>query len=165
MKYLLCLLFILAFSGCSKPDPAPELKDPIYSDLNNQYAATTQAIDAEKKVLEGHLKDLSGAIPQTGQTKLAQKRVRESKDKITRLEQEAKYLKLKIDARKKTARSSYQEAYKSQKAWPDPNEWKVYEAEKRFREAKRNWDVKQRIKDELGPKEQKNPAAEGHGGH
>jgi hypothetical protein len=54
----LLTLVCLTLVGCRKEDPQPELKDPIYKDLN------TRAGDYEKAVTEGQtqVKDLRLAI-------------------------------------------------------------------------------------------------------
>ncbi|MNJ91076.1 hypothetical protein D3C87_87210 [compost metagenome] len=158
---IITLLFLsfLALSGCNKPDPTPELKDPIYGDLNSRLGAVTAELSAEKKVLEGHQLTLSQVTPQTGQIKYAQKRVYESQAKITKMEQEKQYLELKIQERKKESRRSYNKAFQKGETWPDMAEYDSYKAEIRLRNAKRTWDVKERMKS-AGILESKAPAAE-----
>lgn len=161
MRLLSVIIISILLISCNKPDPHPELKDPIYSDVSALLATTTQALEAEKKTLEGNIKALGDVVPQTGQIKYAQKRVDESKAKIVFLEQEKQYLELKRAARQKEAQKSYSVAFKKGETWPNPEEWRSYEAEKRLRNAKRNWDVKERMK-ELHPE----PAKPAHsGGH
>ncbi|WP_374076517.1 hypothetical protein [Bdellovibrio bacteriovorus] len=163
-KRLLSVTIILfALTACNKPDPNPELKDPIYSDLTASLAATTQALEGEKKTLEEHEQTLKDVVPQTGQIKYAQKRVDESKDRITRLEQEKQYLELKIEARKKSSKKSYLKAFKKGEPWPDPKEWDSYQIEKKLRNAKRTWDVNERLKETgFGQEKTPVPAAGGH---
>lgn len=163
MRIICLILLSLSLVACNKPDPNPELKDPIYNDLHSAAAEASQLLEAEKKNLEGFEKELSDVVPQTGQVKYAQKRVRESKEKIVRLEQEKQYLELKIEARKRESKKSYSKAFKKGETWPDPQEWNSYQTEKRLRNAKRTWDAKERIK-EVGLGEQKTPepAAGGH---
>jgi len=96
MRIIAAFSIILALTACNKPDPNPELKDPIYSDLQTQLTAATQSLEAEKKKLEGFEKDLAAVVPQTGQVKYAQKRVFESQALVTKWEQEKAYLELKI---------------------------------------------------------------------
>ncbi|MEN0057832.1 MAG: hypothetical protein AAGB31_03280 [Bdellovibrio sp.] len=155
--------FLLA---CEKPDPNPELRDPIYADLNSTLGAVSQEIEGEKKNLSDNEKALQEVIPQTGQIKYAQKRVQESKEKITRLEQEKAYLELKIENRRKSTKKSYAKAFANQEAWPDPQEWASYQAEKRLRSAKRTWDIKNRMHEaQIGGPEATNHAAPAGGGH
>ena len=163
LKYYLLLLLIFSFVGCSKPDPNPELKDPIYSDINSEISALTQQIESEKNQLKNHTQELEEAPPQTGKVKFALKRQSESRFRINSLEQEKKYVELKLASRKRFARESYNKAFNNKTAWPDPKEWESYSAEKRLRNAKKEWDVKQRIKEaqiEMMPSKPK-----GHGEH
>nr|BFD61312.1 hypothetical protein CKG001_34190 [Bdellovibrio sp. CKG001]BFD64776.1 hypothetical protein BdHM001_34570 [Bdellovibrio sp. HM001] len=161
---IICLIILsLSLVACNKPDPNPELKDPIFNDLQANAAETSQLLEAEKKNLEGFEKELSDVVPQTGQIKYAQKRVRESKERIVRLEQEKQYLELKVDARKREAKKSYSKAFKKGDPWPDPQEWDSYQTEKRLRNAKRTWDAKERMKEAgLGQEKTPEPAAGGH---
>lgn len=164
-KILAAILISIALVGCKKPDPHPELKDPIYSDLQAQLGAVTAALNAERKTLADHQKTLSEVKPQTGQIKYATKRVNESQQKINRLEQEEKYLSLKVVARQKSARKSYFAAFKKEEAWPNPDEFRAYQSEMRLRNAKKTWDVKQRLAETgLGDGARK-PAAAAGGEH
>lgn len=147
MRIIAAIIIIFSFTACSKPDPNPELKDPIYADLQAQLGATTALLEAEKKKLEGFQKDLEGVIPQSGQIKYAQKRVFESQAAVNKFEQEKDYLTLKIEQRKKSAIISYRRAYAKKEPWPDPKEFESYQAEQKLRKAKREWDVKARMKD------------------
>ncbi|HWU43594.1 MAG TPA: hypothetical protein VN132_09155 [Bdellovibrio sp.] len=164
MKIIAIFFIILSLVACSKPDPNPELKDPIYTDLQAQLATTTSSLEAEKKKLEGFQKDLNEAIPQSGQIKYAQKRFYESQALITRLEQEKSYLELKIEQRKKISVSSYREAFKKKEPWPDPKEFASYQAEQKLRKAKKAWDVKDRMKEaglSFNSSEKEKPSKEG----
>lgn len=147
MRLIAAISIFLMLAACSKPDPNPELKDPIYSDLQSQLGATTQALDAEEKKLEGYRKELEAVLPQTGQIKFAQKRVYESEALATRLKQEVSYLKLKIEQRRKEAIISYRKAFEKKESWPNPAEYASYQVEQKMRAAKRTWDVKNRMKE------------------
>lgn len=163
-KRFFYILFITTLLiGCDKPDPHPELKDPIYNDLISSLSSTQKALEDEKKTLEGHIKESADVVPQTGQIKYAQKRINESKSRITRLEQEVQYLELKVEARKSASRSKYLQAFKKKEAWPDSKEWENYKIEKKLQSAKKTWDVRERIK-ESGFGQEKTPAPSA-GGH
>ncbi|WP_210415550.1 hypothetical protein [Bdellovibrio sp. NC01] len=147
MRIIAAILILFTLAACNKPDPNPELKDPIYSDLQTKLGAATAAVEAEKKKLEGFEKDLETVVPQTGQIKYAQKRVFESQALIVKLEQEKAYLELKIEQRKKEAAISYHKAFAKKEEWPNPKEYASYQAEEKLRTAKRTWDVKSRMKE------------------
>lgn len=158
---ILTLLFLCAaMIGCNKPDPNPELKDPIYNDLNSRLGSTKQALEAEKKALEGHEVALKDVVPQTGQIKYAQKRIYDSQAKIQKLGQEVKYLELKIESRKRDAKKSYKIAFQKGEEWPNPTEFSSYEAANKLRAGKMTWDTNARVK-ALAPGSK--PAAGGHG--
>lgn len=157
---ILTLIFLsVAIISCNKPDPNPELKDPIFGDLNSRLAATTQALEAEKKALLGFEQELKDVVPQTGQIKYAQKRVYESQAKIMKLGQEEKYLKMKVSSRKLEAKRSYAEAFKKGEEWPNASEFTVYEAQNKMRAAKTTWNANARAK-AVSPDK---PKAGGHG--
>ncbi len=136
---------LMILIGCNRPDSNPELKDPIYADINSTLGSVSQELDAEMKSLAEHEQALKDVVPQTGQVKFAEKRVFESKARINKLEQEKTYLELKLTARLKEARKSYLAAFEKKESWPNPDEWSAYQAEKSLRNAKRAWDVKERM--------------------
>lgn len=162
LRIVTLLLISLALTSCNKPDPNPELKDPIYNDLNSRFASTNQALEAEKKALQEHEASLKEVVPQTGQILYAKKRIYDSQAKIQRLSQEVKYLELKIASRKREAKQSYAEAFKKGEEWPNPTEFTAYEAQNKLRAAKPTWDAGARVKS-LAPTAPK--AAESTGGH
>lgn len=142
---LLTISALIVLVGCNRPDSNPELKDPIYADINATLGSVSQDLESEIKTLTEHEQALKDVVPQTGQIKFAEKRVFESKARITRLEQEKQYLELKLNARLKEARKSYRIAFEKKENWPNPDEWNEYQAEKSLRNAKRAWDVKERM--------------------
>lgn len=163
MKIIALIFIIFSLAACNKPDLNPELKDPIYSDLQSQLGSTTASLEAEKKKLEGFQKDLETVAPQTGQVKFAQKRVFESQALITKLGQEKNYLGLKLEQRKMAATISYRKAFEKKEEWPDPKEFISYRAEQKLRTARRSWDVKDRIKEAgISFGEAEKPSSESH---
>lgn len=163
----LVLLFILSslfLSGCKKPNPHPELIDPIYLDLQRELGEAQKAVDAEKANLAEHKKNLGLAVPQTGQIKFAQKRYNDSVAMIEKLSQMVKYWELRIETRQKEARKSYLEAYNKEKPWPDPKEWEEYHSVQKMQHIPKTWSVQNRI-NELGLTKKAKPAGgNSHGG-
>jgi len=158
MKYIFALISLLFIAGCNKPEPNPELRDPIYADLNTRLGEVTGQIATEKKNLEGFQTALKEVVPQTGQVKFAQKRVNDSEDKLVRLNQEKDYLELKSKDRLASTKHNYLVAFRKGETWPDPKEYESYKIEQKLRKAKMSWDVKERMKeagllpDSAGPK-------------
>ena len=105
-KSILIIFAVMFLLGCNKPDPHPELKDPIYQDLQREFAEAQKAVDAEKSLLAEHEKNLKEVIPQTGQIKYAQKRVSESLARLEKLKQLVKYWEIRIKTRENESRVS-----------------------------------------------------------
>lgn len=150
MRLFYALLLLIPLLGAceKKQDPHPELRDPIYSDLKAELALVEQGLTAEKKTLEGHEAELKDVVPQSGQIKFAQKRIYESRDKITKLEQRKTYFELKINARVSEARKAYRAAFKKGEDWPDPKEFEEYKiAGKLRRDGIAGWNVEKRMED------------------
>jgi hypothetical protein len=141
------LLLVPLLGACEKKaDPNPELRDPIYADFKAELAIAEQGIVAEKKTLEGHEQELKDVIPQSGQIKFAQKRIYESRDKITKMEQRKLYFELKIKARLAEARAAYRKAFAKGEEWPDPKEHEEYKvASKLRRDGLIGWNVENRM--------------------
>ncbi|MGZ3768458.1 MAG: hypothetical protein ACXVCP_01045 [Bdellovibrio sp.] len=147
LKLILSIYLSIFLISCNKPDPNPELKDPIYLDLVAATATANQQIENEKKTLEGNRKELKEVALQTGQNLYAEKRVRESIERIQKLEQEKLYLDLKVQAQKKLAKSSYLQAFKKGEPWPNEKDWDSYQNEKKLRSVNKSWNAKSRISD------------------
>lgn len=146
--YALFLLIPLLGACEKKQDPNPELRDPIYADYKAELGIAEQGLAAEKKTLEGHEAELKEVIPQSGQIKFAQKRVYESREKITKLEQRKLYFELKIKARLTEARKAYRTAFSKGEEWPDPKEHEEYKvASKLRRDGMIGWNVENRMKE------------------
>jgi hypothetical protein len=147
MKILSFVMVLFLLTSCDKPDPNPELKDPIYSDLQSQFESKKKLLEGEIKMLEGHQHDLEMVTPQSGEIKTVQKKITESRNQISKLEQEKVYLELKIESRKKIDMITYSRAYKKKEVWPNPSELASYKIEEKLRSAKRTWSSKDRIKE------------------
>lgn len=144
--YALFLLIPLLGACEKKLEPNPELRDPIYADYKAELGIAEQGIAAEKKTLEGHEQELKDVVPQSGQIKFAQKRIYESRDKITKLEQRKLYFELKIKARLAEIKKSYREAFAKKEDWPDPKEYEEYKvASKLRRDGLIGWNVENRM--------------------
>lgn len=136
------LLFLV---GCNKPDPNPELKDPIYDYYQKKLAAAkAEMTEADKKLYEAQL-EMNKVKPQTGQIKYATKRIYAAKDKIEKIRQRYVYYQLKVDSQIQKSRDSYMKAFEEQKPWPDPEEYQSFLATERLIEAGSDWKPKARV--------------------
>ncbi len=145
MRRLLILLLPFLLFSCNKPDPQPELLDPIYMEFKTQHDMAKRAIIDIQAVIDEKKVDLDRVKPQTGQIKYAQKRYWEAQKTLDLLVQQEKYWGVRIQERLSFAQVEYLKAFKARKPWPDPKEFQEYESEKRLREARHQWDAKARI--------------------
>ncbi len=145
-KILLLLIIVIAV-GCNKPNPNPELMDPIFSDIQSQVSSVDAEIAAEEAKLAENSASFENVVPQTGQIKFAQKRVWDSKNRIEKLKQLKKYWEVRKESRKIHARTEYMKAFASGKHWPDPSEYSMYKNQQKLENASRSWNVKKRIQE------------------
>jgi len=145
-RQLFSLVFLVMFffvvTGCKKEEPYPELKDPIYKDLRGQTKKYEKLIKDEEK----NLHDLVKARPQyaarTLELKLNRKARISSKHKIEKYKQKLEYYKIRTERRRVEGRRAYKIAFRHDKPWPDPKEYKLYEVHKRLVEAPLNWNYR-----------------------
>lgn len=160
--FIIMALFTL---GCSKPDPHPELRDPIYIDLQAKEKELATSIESEKKNLDEASAKMSAASPQTGQIKYARKHYFETKKRLEKIQQLHRYYKLRIESRAIEAQDAYLDAYdkKQPESWPNKDEFEEYRARESARMKSRNWSVKERIEIEKAAAAPINkPAGGGH---
>lgn len=137
----LCAVTIcLLISGCKKPNPNPELLDPIYSDLMGTQTAFAAKVEAQKKKIA----DLSAEIAELPPADPSTKRTIREKYNLERglvqLEQEALYYEVRAKQRLEYARKTYLAAFHKGETWPDPAEYEEYKARLKLKTAPRNWD-------------------------
>lgn len=148
MKKLLFLCLALLLAACHKPEPNPELRDPIYSDLEAKKKELEGQISTEKKNLEEADGQIKKAVPQTGQIKFARKHYFEIKANLEKLQQLQKYYALRMESRKNEDQTEYLKAFEKDQPWPDPQEFDDYKTQESARFKKRTWNVKERIEQE-----------------
>jgi hypothetical protein len=140
--WLVLLINAMLLLGCSKPDPNPELKDPIYKDIEaNLKASSKLLVDTEKK-LEVLLQESSGYGPRTKEKMVNLRDINKQKKIIENLKQSVAYLQIRLDRRKIQTHIDYSAAYSKKQAWPDPKEFENYKAVKKLKEAPRSWDAR-----------------------
>jgi uncharacterized protein YhaN len=150
MLFLTKLLFFASIStllGCNKPDPNAYKADPVLLDYQSQLQATTADIEALKKQAEDSLKEFKNSQPQKGQAVVHRKKLEEVRNRISKLEQQVTFWKIRIESRAKEAQAEYLTAKAAGKEWPDRAAVDSYHAQKRLRLTKLQWDQKDRIKD------------------
>jgi hypothetical protein len=160
LRLMTTIAVALALTSCEKPNPHPELLDPIFADLERELKAAEGEYKAAEKQLEEFKEALRKVVPQTGQVKFAQKRVYDTEAVLQKLQQRIVFLTIRIESRKKFAKESYMAAYKKKEAWPKPAEFEEYRAQQAFEKAPKSWNAKGRL--EAAKSVQKVPAGE-HG--
>jgi hypothetical protein len=142
--FVLILIFLTI--GCSKPDPNPELRDTIYHDFLSQKSATEKDLADTLAKMNEYSAAAKKAAPQTGQFKQNLRKFYDMDRRAAKLRQQLAYWDVRIEERMVAARLSYGRAYSEKKPWPDINEVDAYNAEKRLRLARTQWDQKERIR-------------------
>ncbi len=160
-KLIAGMAILLIVAGCDKPNPNPELSDPIYMDIQKQLRASQAQLTAETKTLQEAKSELLRVVPQTGQIKFAQKRVYDAQAYLLKTQQQVQYFEIRLKSRFDYSRTSYHKAYQKKKEWPDPGEYKDYKTQLRLDAAPKQWSVKQRMIDAGLPAGIKNPAKKG----
>lgn len=150
------LLFVVSFSifigGCSKHDPNPELRDPIFLDLKDRVGDLNRDVNSLKATVEEEQAKVESSEPRSKDLALARKRLREAKIKLGRAEQELRYFEIRLERRKLESRLAYEKAFSADRPWPDKKEFEAYEANKELKSAQSSWSsrvpkLKDRIKE------------------
>lgn len=135
-------VFILVNIGCSRPNPTPELTDPIFSDLTQRFAVAKAAADSKK----GEIKKLRAELEALPARDVARKKTQEDITKQEHLmmaaEQEALYFEIRANQRKAYARDEYIKAFEKGKPWPDPKDFETYKLQRKLRDSPRDWSSK-----------------------
>lgn len=135
------ILFIFA-AGCSSRDPNPELKDPIYLDLKNIVGDLARDLATHKSSVAEESKNLEIAEPRSKDLALARKRLREAEMRLEKTQQALKYFEIKVERRRLEARLAYEKAFQKGEDWPDPAEFRAYQANKELKSANLQWSAR-----------------------
>ena len=139
----LALLFnALLLLGCSKPDPNPELRDPIYKDIEENLKGATKLLSDTEKSLDVLVLESTKLGPRTKEKMVNGRDIQRQKALIDKLRQEIAYFQIRLERRKIQSRTDYSVAYSKKAVWPDPKEFEKYKTIKKLREAPKNWDVR-----------------------
>ncbi|MEQ1876536.1 MAG: hypothetical protein ABL958_07810 [Bdellovibrionia bacterium] len=149
MHVLFLLLFIF-LAACNRPDAYPELKDPIFHDMEADYRASQRERDTLEKEKEAAKADIPNAQPQTGETKAKWNVFFAAEKKYDKAVQMEHFHKLRLETRREEARKNYLAAFQAGQDWPPPDEYKAYQTEKRLRNAPKDWNTS--LKEKLAAK-------------
>lgn len=136
---LFCALACVILSSCDKPNPTPELSDPIYRELQTAHGLVVKDVaEAEKELLEAK-EALNTIIPQTRDRKQKTSAYFNTKKKLRLLKEREVYFSERLKTRRIDDRRSYLEAYRAKEPWPNPQEAKDYNTHMRLRTELIDW--------------------------
>lgn len=133
------LILTGALSGCSRPNPNPELKDPIYLDLANRSGVSKAASDLAKEEIEALKSELEALPPRDPSRRKLQQDLARKETHLLVADQEALYFEIRAQQRKNYARTEYLSAFNAGKPWPNPEDFEAYKAQRRLQDAPREW--------------------------
>ncbi|MAF89941.1 MAG: hypothetical protein CL674_01615 [Bdellovibrionaceae bacterium] len=141
-KILLFFIIGFLFMGCSKPDPAPELRDPIYQDISKKLKAQEAKVKELTKEVEQNKENLKFIEPYTRQSKDFWQKYWTSSKNLKKAEQLLHYYNLHLINRKYAAKNSYIRAWNNGYGdeWPSATTMYRYELNQRLKNAPRKWD-------------------------
>jgi nitrate/nitrite-specific signal transduction histidine kinase len=150
IRAIVIMTLFMSMLGCTTEDPHPELKDPIYKDLEARLTNHTKAIEEAKKKL-GELRVAAGkAEANSIDRKDVLRDIAKQQVIVREAEKGARYYKIRADRRAVVDKIAAREALQAGKPWPDPNEYSQYKVNNRLREASLNWGARvPRLQDRL----------------
>jgi hypothetical protein len=137
---ILMLMMAFCLTSCRQRDAQPELKDPLFAELNTNAAAMKTKIEAQTKKITDIELELEKMPPRDPARKRRTKEVYDLKRGLVQMEQQATYFAVRAEQRKEYAKRAYDKAFDEGRDWPDPQEFAAYKEFQRLRHAPRNWE-------------------------
>lgn len=144
---LLVVTFSLFLLSCNEKEPNPELKDSIYQDMQAQEGETQKNFAEIQKKIEEARKALLESKVQTGEVKRNTRKYDDLVAQKTKFEQQLVYWKARKYERMKFVRMKALKLSKEEWVEYSKKEYEFYLSEKKLRQAKNSWDIKQRFRD------------------
>ncbi len=155
-RFLSALIIIIAASltcGCSKEDPHPEVRDPIYKDLKSQADLHQKEVEEQKKFLGEFKVEMAKTEANSMERKDFRIKIAKAESNIKNHEQWAHFYRIRTERRAVVDKVTSKEARLADKPWPDPSEYSDYLVNKRLREVSLNWNSRvPRLQDRLPKK-------------
>lgn len=142
MFICLITLALVSNSACSRPNPTPELTDPIFADLGQRSALAKAGAELKKgeiKILRQELADLPAR--DIGRRKMLED-LTNKEHQMMAAEQEGLYYEIRAGQRKDYARTEYLKAFDKGEPWPDPKDFETYKLQRKLKDAPREWSAK-----------------------
>lgn len=122
-KLLFFTLFSLVLIGCTKRDPHPENKDPVYAQLQTDLGAAKAALALVTDSVNSSKADLETAVPQSGEFAVFQKRVNDALGAQVYASQQVRMYEVRIEERKLYVERRYLESLTPNgRKWPEEGE-------------------------------------------
>ncbi len=116
-------LGLVLFSSCEKHAPNPEAKDPVYRETSAQLAFAKVDLGMNSREIEEINKSWALSKPQTGESKVYEKRLNEAKNIDTYLKQRVRFYEISLVERKIFVQRKYLESLLPDgRPWPDQKE-------------------------------------------
>lgn len=139
-------------SGCSRPNPTPELKDPIFLDLSNRGALAKAASESVKEEIKTLRADLEALPPRDSSRRKLLQDLTQKETRLMVADQEALYFEIRAQQRKEYARKEYLEAFHADRPWPNPEDYETYKAQRRLQDSPREWNSRHKKTDRYNKK-------------
>lgn len=132
-------LSIFLFLGCSRPNPTPELIDPIYRDLEEKASLSKTEAEKVSEEIKSTKEELDKLPPRDPSSRKLHQDLKNKEAKLIQLEQQALYYEIRAEKRRSYAREDYLKAFSAGKPWPNPESKEVYELVEKLRSAPKEW--------------------------
>ena len=136
------ILVSLGLLACKKPNPNPELLDPIYIDLGLEFKTADGDVKAEEKAIEDLKKQITALPPRDTSRGPMTRELYKRERHLVQLKQKAQYFEIRQQQRKDFDQISYLKAFEADKPWPDAAEIAEYKRLKKLTSAPLSWDTR-----------------------
>lgn len=140
------VLVILAVSagilGCKSKIQNPESLDPIYSDLQSILQEHQKSVEDTEKEIASLRQEIADAEPNTKELHMSRKKLTEAKKRLIKVRQMTKYYEIRLERRRVEDMRAYSIAFEKDLPWPDPAEYSAYQANKRLRNSRPQWEAR-----------------------
>lgn len=142
LKSVLLICALITLSACKKEDPNPELKDPIFSDLQKRSSDAAKTYEEELKKLEDAKSKLAKSEAGSIEHKNFRRDIANSEIALVGMRERKRYYEIRAERRMYEGRLAYKEAFARGEEWPNPREYSDYLVNIRLREVPKNWNAR-----------------------
>ena len=119
--------------------------DPIYLGLAQERDEVNKAYDAAIKSVASAKKEMGMAIPQTGELRVRQGQFFDAEKALADVQQKKRFLEVHLKSRKEFSRKAYDIAFKKDEEWPNQEEHRLYQANRKLNTDPKSWDERLKI--------------------